>query len=676
MGIRDKKKRVQQRITPPTTQGVNPLEEAQTDPKKVIGVAVGLALLVVVCYVQVHSFGFVNYDDPLYITDNERTQAGLSFDNVIWAFTTGEASNWHPLTWLSLMLDVTLFGAENPGPLHVENVLFHIANTLLLFLVLWRMTRSTSKNWDSLWPSALVAALFAIHPLHVESVAWIAERKDVLSTLFWILTMAGYAWYCRRPSLGRYIVVVIPFALGLMTKPMLVTLPIILLLLDVWPLGRWRIESGAVRKAVTLTMEKTPLFALAGISSLVTIWAQRAGKSMAGLEALPVPLRIENALVAYTKYLIMMIWPSGLAPFYPHPGPSLPIWQAAASLLFLGVCTGLVLWQMRLRPYLFTGLFWYLFSLLPVIGVIQVGAQSMADRYTYVPLIGVFIMGAWAANDVVARKPEVKWVAGAIAAVVLIACAGITMRQVSYWRNSQTLFEHTLRVTTGNYLAHKNLGVEFANQKKYQEAAREYLDAIRIKSNDADLYYNLANAYGEMNKQVEAIEAYRKALKIDPEHSESFYNLANALARAGSLDEALQWYGKLLERQPDHVGAHVNMGNTLAMLKRFEEAATQYQEAIRLDPKGEDAYVNLGNVLGELKRPEEAVKYYQEAIRLRPGNPNARANLGYAFGTLGRWQEAVAALEEALRLDPSNAVARQKLSAAKQMIKQAGTSTP
>ena len=444
----------------------------------VLVVATGLA------YWQVLHHDFVNFDDHYYVTENDRVQAGLTPEGFIWAFTTTDASNWHPLTWLSHMLDCELYGL-NPGGHHLTNLLFHLASTLLLFIVFTRMTAA-------LWRSALVAILFALHPLHVESVAWVAERKDVLSTLFWILTMWAYLHYVRHGGFKRYLLVLVAFTLGLMAKPMLVTLPFVLLLLDYWPLGRYQFgQSGAASHtamsasivprrsrsgALALVLEKTPLLALAAISSVVTYLVQQSGQAMQYMETLPLTVRIANALVSYVAYIGKTIWPANLAVFYPHPGYTLPMWQAAGAGLLLVFISIVTIRSMSRYPYLAVGWLWYLGTLVPVIGLVQVGEQAMADRYTYVPLIGLFIIAAWGLWDLEKKWHRQKIVFALILLLPLTVC---TWRQLHYWRDSISLWEHALAVTKKNALAHNNLGGAFEEEGNAEKAIANFYEALR-----------------------------------------------------------------------------------------------------------------------------------------------------------------------------------------------------
>jgi tetratricopeptide (TPR) repeat protein len=597
---------------------------AGTNPRLDLLISLVLVVATLSVYWQVRGFGFIDYDDGAYVKDNPYVTGGLSWATVRWAFTTSHVCNWHPLTWLSLMLDVQLFGV-NPGAHHLVNVLVHAANTVLLFWTLRRMT-------DAVWPSAFVAALFAIHPLHVESVAWIAERKDVLSTLFWLLTLAGYLHYVRRPGRLRYVLVAAPLALGLMAKPMLVSLPAILLLLDYWPLRRLELSlSDPKKSAVNLgrrIIEKLPLFALVGLSSVATFLAQRSGGGVVPFSVIPFSLRVQNAFVAYARYILLMLWPSGLAAFYPHAREALPVWQPLLSILALGGATVAVLAGARRFPYLGVGWLWYLGTLVPVIGVIQVGDQALADRYTYVPLIGLFLMAAWGVRDCVARWRIPKSAAGVGAAAVLLALAACTAVQVGYWRDSITLFEHALKVTPDNYLAHKVLGVALCDEAgRYEEAAAHCRAAIAVNPSDADLHYNLGNALLGLGKADEAIAAYQKTLTLDPRYVKARYNLGNAHARQARYQEAAACYGEVVEAQPGFPGAANNLGSALVFLGKLEEAAAVYRGAIEANPRDLDACCNLGYTLGRLGRSQEAARMYSTALNIDPACKRAQEAL-------------------------------------------------
>jgi len=620
-------------------------------------IAVALIVVVMTIYGRTAQFEFLNYDDNLYVTGCVQTRNGLNWDNVGWAFTTGAASNWHPLTWLSYMLDVSLFG-DKPGPMHLENAVWHAVNSVLLFLLL-RMTTGAMGR------SAFVAALFALHPLHVESVAWIAERKDVLSTFFWFLTTLAYVQYVRRPGVVRYLLVLLPYGLGLLAKPMLVTLPATLMLLDLWPLGRYESAEKWPLRAVRLFVEKLPLFILAAASSVATIIAQHGGKSMTTLDVLPFAQRLANASISYVVYLVKTAWPANLAPFYPHPGPAISYPTAALCAFLLLSATIAVLVVIRRAPYVAVGWLWYLGTLLPVIGIIQVGAQAMADRYTYVPLIGIFMVIAWGGYDLVIaftpprRKIAAQWAIKGMALLVLHVFGIAAVVQTRHWSDSISLFRHTLRVTKNNHLAHKNLGVALADKKHFKEAMEEYVKAIRIKPNDPDLYYNMANALSELQRSEEAVEYYRKAIEINADHLNAHYNLGNTLAHMGRFGEAAAQYRETLRIEPNHTGALVNMGNTMAMNKHLDEAEKYYQQALRLEPGNQESLSNLGNVYAEQGRTGEAIAQYRRAVQNDPRDVQSYNNMAQTLIKAGRFTEAAEALDHVVRLDPGNAAARE-----------------
>ena len=567
----------------------------QTISKEFIWLAIALAAINVAVYAPVRHFGFVGFDDLQYVSDNPRVLRGVTWDGVKWAFSTGYFSNWHPLTWISHMLDVQLYGT-NAGGHHITNVLLHIANTLLLFGLLHRMT-------GRMWRSAFVAGLFAAHPLHVESVAWVSERKDVLSTLFGMLALWAYIGYAQRPRLGRYLVVLLFFGLSLMAKSMLVTLPFLLLLLDVWPLGRIAIGSDASgrpalpqdqqAKAVRLVVEKLPLLVFTIASCIVTVIVQDPG----GLIAFPADFRIANSIVAYVAYISKMLWPTKLAAVYPYPD-TLAGWQVFGSLLVLIVVSSLVISQLQRRPYLTVGWLWYLGMLVPVIGLVQVGSQAMADRYTYVPLIGLFLMAAWGIPDLLARWPYRRIALPVAAAIAISACTITARAQVQRWESDATLWRNALQVTTGNYMAHHNLGTQLAREGKLDEAVREYVEAIRIKPDYADAYTNLGLALMLQERKSEALQVLGEAVRLNPKHAEAHNNLGVLLKNLGRFDEAKAHLGEALRLLPDYANAHYNLGNVLASQGKKAEAIAQYTRALEISPENETIRSTLEGLRG------------------------------------------------------------------------------
>ncbi len=514
-----------------------------------------LLLAVALVFGQTVGYEFVNYDDNSYVYENPQVAQGLSARSIVWAFTSFHFSNWHPLTSLSHMLDCQLYGLQAGGH-HLTSVLLHAGVAILLFLLLLRIT-------GDLWPSAIVAAVFAIHPLRVESVAWVAERKDVLSGLFFMLTLWAYAGYARRPfSLGRYLTVVLLFALGLMAKPMLVTLPFVLLLLDYWPLRRIGLPLAGISRRVVV--EKLPLLALTAASCVATVIAQSTG--VIAIDVIPLPSRIANAVVSYMAYIGDLIYPVGLAVLYPYPESGLPIWKvAASSLAVAGISTTALVWRRRF-PYLFVGWFWYVGTLVPVIGLVRVGLHSMADRYTYLPQIGLSIAVTWGAAQLVVSWRHRFRMYGAAAALAVLVLMGLAWRQTSYWRDSETLWTHTLAHTTQNFLPHNNLGLVLAQRGQVDEAIAHFQKAVEIKPDYANAHQNLGVALEERGKFDAAIAQYRKALEFKPDYPDITHNnLGSALARRGLFDAAIVHFRKALELRPDYAEARNNLDLALKL---------------------------------------------------------------------------------------------------------------
>ena len=595
--------------------------EAKQSPWVVPLLCAALVVGILVVYGQLVRFEFIGYDDTAYVTDNPHTQAGLTWAGIVWAFTTNHACNWHPLAWLSHMLDVQLFGL-NAGAHHAVNVLFHAANSVLLFLVLRGMTRA-------LWPSLFVAALFALHPLHVESVAWISERKDVLSAFFWMLTMGGYVHYVRRPSAWRYLAVAGPFALGLLAKPMLVTLPAALMLLDYWPLRRLDPaepdRKKLAAKALRLALEKLPLFALTVVSSSITFYAQSSGGGVVPMDVIPLWVRLMNTPVAYVRYILMMFWPPHLAVFYPHLRAAIPFWQPVAAVIALIVLSVLVLLCWRRAPYVLIGWLWYVGTLVPVIGIVQVGDQALADRYTYIPLIGIFIILAWGTAELAGRWKIPKAAVAATGGLALLLLGACAYAQVGTWRNTITLFEHALKVTTNNCRAHKALGVALADKEhRYDEAAEHCRKALQLDPNDSDLYYNYGNALLGAGKVDEAIEQYKISVRLDPAYINALYNLGNAYTRKQAYDDAIAAFRKVIELQPAHESALNNIGSSFVYQGHYEEAEASYAKVLAVNPRNLEAQCNLGYALSKQGKPDEARGAYEKALRIDPACKRAQ----------------------------------------------------
>ena len=561
-----------------------------TAPPRTSGRAIAglvLFLLVLAAFWPVLGHGFVDYDDEKYVTGNRHVQTGFHAESLRWAWTSFHAANWHPLTWMSHMLDWRFFGAAPMGH-HLTSLLLHAANTVLLFLLLTRMTTAPMQ-------SALVAVLFGLHPLHVESVAWVAERKDVLSTLFWLLMIGAYLGYVRRPGVGRYLLVALALALGLSAKPMLVTAPLTLLLLDFWPLGRFADRASSGRSAARLIVEKLPLLALVAASAVVTLFAQRAGGAVASLQSFPPAIRAANAVVSYATYLWRTLWPAGLALPYPHPGAELSGWAIAGSLATLTLITVVAVRSRARHPFLLCGWVWYLVTLLPVIGLIQVGRQAMADRYTYVPLIGVFIMIAWgipaATGPITANRkdpspdnvPVVRRDTGLLALLFLVVPLLIvgTRFQVRHWRDGETLARRALAVTENNSVAHNQLALALVRRGQASQALPHYLEAIDISPGFAEAFNNLGGALVELGRDEEAIERYREALALHPAYPEARNNLGVALAGRQRVEEALEQFSRAVQLRADYGKAHANLAMAHFTLENYDAAWREVELARR-----------------------------------------------------------------------------------------------
>jgi Flp pilus assembly protein TadD len=586
-----------------------------------------LVLTTLFTYWQVGSHEFVNLDTPSYITLNKHVNTGLTRENVAWAFTSSHGGNWHPITWLSHMLDVQLFGLT-PGPHHLVNLFLHILNSLLLFYLFRRLTKT-------IWPPALMAALFALHPLHVESVAWVAERKDMLSGCFWMLTLISYCRYVEQPRFKRYLPVILFLGLGLMAKSMLVTLPFVMLLLDYWPLARFDPrpigQNGFPSTSLArLIWEKAPLFLLSIIASGITLYTQHKGGAIGSIANIPLMDRVANSLVSYAAYLGKTIWPSNLAVFYPLR--SLPLWQVAGAALFLCAISSLVFRCWKSRPWLMVGWLWYLGTLVPVIGLVQVGQQAMADRYTYIPQIGLSIIIAWSLAELFAIRPSFKSVVIALIFVVLGMFAIITKIQVVHWQNSINLNEHALVSTTENPLAHYNLAIFLSDQGRLDEATPHFAEALRLNPNEMLYNYGFGLNLDRQGQYYEAEKYYRMALKLDTNRRyahELYVYLGVIQAKRGQLEEAADNFQESLRLDPENAPAFFLLGNAMLAQDKPEEAFFYFSEAVRINPRHEYAFCGLADVKVSQGRMEEAIGYLSEALRLSPEDPYIRSRLEF-----------------------------------------------
>lgn len=586
---------------------------------------------------------FVNYDDELYVADSPEIIGGLSLKGIVWAFTHNVNVNWTPLTVISHMLDCQFYGSNAGGHL-LTNVVLHMASGILLFLALKKMT-------GALWRSAFVAALFAIHPLRAESVAWIAERRDVLSGLFFMLTLGAYNSYVRHGcSAGRYLMVALMLALALMSKPMVVTLPFVLLLLDYWPLKRFA-QPGDRRTILwRLILEKLPLLALCIAVGVVTLFAQ---KEIVGL-SLPFLLRIGNALLSYVAYMGQMVYPAGLAVYYPFPGNSLAPWRMFAAFVLLLAISVVAVVSRRKQPWFLVGWSWYLGMLVPVIGLVQPGLRAHADRYTYLPQIGLYVLLAWAAADFCAGWRHRRLVLGGCAMLALSALIYCARIQVSYWRNSELLWTHTLACTSDNAEADYNLGNALLDQGRLDEAIARYQMALQINPNAADVLNNFGNALIRRNSVDEAIAQYQKALQINPDYARARLNLGNALFEKGNLDEAISHYQKALHNNPGYERARVGLGNALLKKGRVSEAIIQYKTALQINPGSAEVQNNLAWVLATasqaaLRNGHLAVELARQANQLTGGkNPIILRTLAAACAEDGQFGDARQSAKKAM----------------------------
>ncbi len=680
--------RVKQRKTSKTRPSASRRSRAHTGYLIPGVVCILLAAIVWIAFGQTLQHEFVNYDDSSYVYANPRIINGLTPSNVEWAFTHVHAANWHPLTTISHMLDCQLYGLQ-PWGHHLSNILLHTAAVILLFLALWRLA-------GNLWASVFVAALFAIHPLRVESVAWVAERKDVLSGVFFMLTLLAYARYARsdRFSLGRYMAALVLFALGLMCKPTLVTVPFVLLLLDYWPLSRLHGQWSVVRSLVT---EKIPFFVLSAASCVTTILAQKEAFTPA--RVLTFPERFVNAVVAYVEYLGQMVYPANLAVLYPYSkgGPSTA--EVMLALFFLVIVSVIFFLWRKTYPFALIGWLWFLGMLVPMIGIVQVGSQPMADRYTYLPQIGLYIVVTWGASELFKNWRHKREVIPVVALLLIGAFITRSYFQTAYWRDSETLWRHTVDVTHDNYIAQNNLAGSLLERGQLNEAIVHYREALAIKPDVAEVQSNLGNALVREGSVEEATVHLQKALQINPVYAEAYNYMGNALIKKGQAAEAIGYYQKAVEFNTSYADAQNNLGAAFLRNGQVEQAIAHYKEAVAIKPGSGEMQLNLGNALARtgnwadaitcyqaalsagldsvkaakvrnnlggalerIGRPDEALEQFSEALQINGNYPEAHCNLARMLTQRGRRDEAVAHLREALRLRPGYEEARKQLS--------------
>ncbi|HZV81408.1 MAG TPA: tetratricopeptide repeat protein [Geobacteraceae bacterium] len=604
----------------------------EVDSRRAIVLA-GIVLMVITfaVYWQAGSHDFIHLDDNVYVTQNPQMAKGLTLSGIVWALTSVDVMYWHPVTLLSHLLDVQLYGM-NPHGHHLTSVIIHVFSTGLLLLLLFRLT-------GTVWQSSFVAALFALHPLHVESVAWVAERKDVLSAFFWFLTLLLYAAYVKKRTTTLYLLTFAAFVLGLMSKPMIVTLPVVLLLLDFWPLGRYHLEEqhhgdhqprGWLSRLSPLAKEKVPFLACSIFSAVVTIYAQIKMGGMPTVSTLSLGFRLENALVAYLTYISKTLWPHDLAIMYPLL-TAIPLWYAVCALVLLLLVSAATIRLGRHHPYLPVGWFWFLITLLPVIGLTQAGVQSTADRFTYIPHIGLFIMVAWGVPALLKKTPAKQWILGLLAGGAILASALVTWQQLGYWQDEVSLYQHALRVTSSNYTMHANLGGVFLDRGDLAGAIREYRSALEINPNYADGHYNLGVALATKGDLAAAIKEFQQALTIKPKYADAHNNLGVALAASGDLAAAIREYQAALAIRPAYSDAHNNLGIALAARGDLEGAIREYRTVLAINPDYAAAHNNLGEALAKKGELEAAIEAYQKALALNPNLSEAQNNLAAAL---------------------------------------------
>jgi len=651
------------------------LDTAMNDTRAKVLICIFLIVATFCIYSQVQDHEFINFDDNRLVTKSSLVQAGLTNENIIRVFTTTHVGGWAPITSISYMLDYQLYGL-NPKGFLLTNLFFHIANSLLLFLILFRMT-------GAIWQSAFVAVVFALHPLNVDSVAWVAERKNVLSTFFLLLTIWAYIHYAAKPTIKSYGLVFLLFAFGLMSKSMIVTLPFLLLLLDYWPLERFELgrREGEFKTAQKdkyfngeksiskLVLEKFPLLILSALCSIMTlILFKKAHGEPVAQDPVSILTILTNVMISYFEYLWKMLWPKGLAILYAHPGNTLAVWKGVLCGIALLVITTISIKLIRKAPYFVVGWFWYLGTLIPVIGFITLGHHLIADRYAYLSLIGIFVIIAWGVPELLKEWHYRKNVLKASAGILILTLMPITWIQVSHWKSSITVFKHAIKVTDKKYpgfsVAHNNLGNALVAEVKNEEAISHYKMAININPDFSLAHYNLGNILSTERKIEEAISHYKMAIKLKPDFAEAHNNLGNALFAERKNEEAISHYKMAIKLKPDYADAHNNLGNALSAEGKIEEAISHYKMAIKLKPDYALAHNNLGNALSTERKIEEAISHYKMAIKIKPDYAAAHNNLGAALFNAKMTEEAIDYFKEAIRIRPGFAAAQKNLETA------------
>jgi len=603
------------------------------------GICAGLVLLVIGVFGQGVGFKFVNYDDNIYVYENAMVLRGLSWAGLRWALFYGGIGHWHPLTWVSHMVDCNLYGTWAGGH-HLTNIVLHAAAAVLVFLVLLRMT-------GALWRCGFVVAAWAVHPLRAESVAWVSERKDVLSAVFFGLTLGAYLYHVRKPSMTRYGLVAMSFACGLMAKNMLVTLPCVLLLLDYWPLGRLRERA----RFVPLMVEKIPLLMLSAISCVITFLVP---EKVIAADRLPLWLRLENSIISCGIYLRQSVWPTGLAAEYPNPTHGFPVWEVAGSLALICLITTAAIGLRSRVPYVFVGWFWFIGMLVPVIGLTQISHYAHADRYTYLPQIGLGIAGTWLAADWAGERRQRRVALGWTGVAIVLALMAGAYRQTGYWRDSMALWTRALACTRDNYLAHNGLGNDIASKGQTEQAITQFRAALQINPASAGSHYDLGNALLKQGQVDQAVDEFRATLRIDPASPDAYCNLGNAYVRLGRIDQAIAQFRAAAQIDPASADTHYDLGSALLGEGRVEEAIAEFNEALKNDPDYADARYDLGNAFLQQRQNDQAIAEYRATLQIDPAYAKAHDNLGYALLGEGRLDEAVAEFNEALRIDPAS----------------------